>query len=368
MLEKGHISAVQYGMVMTLIVIGTTILFAPGLSIELGGRDAWLSPLVAGLEGLIIVLTMLSLSNRFPGQTPIEYTQALLGKWVGSLLGFYILTILFRQFAFMLREFTDFTTTVTLTRTPPDIILLLMLVIIFYGVCQGLEVLARVTQVVVIIELTQLLVSVITLASKDIELEHLTPLLEQGPMPLLRSSIFIMNWFGELMIVGFLLPYIRIRKAITKVSLYSVGSVTLLLCISNLFTLGVFGDVVASRLQYGLYEVARYISVANFLERLDPIVMGVWIMLIYCKLAIFCYVTSLGVAQLFRLRDYRPVVGIVCLVGAVMSQHMFRHQADMTSFMEHTYPPYGLLVSLGGPLFLLLLAKLLKRKGVASRA
>jgi spore germination protein KB len=366
MLEKDHISVLQYGMVITLIVLGTTILFVPGLSIALGGRDAWLSPVVAGAEGLIIVLTMLALSKRFPGLTPVEYLQELFGKWLGTLLGLYVVWLLIRQFSFMLREFTDFTTTVTLTRTPSDIILLLMMGVVYYGVRQGLEVLARVTQLVVIIELTQLLFSVVSLATKDIEIEHLTPLMENGPLPLLRSSLFIMNWFGELIVVGFLLPYIRLKKGIAKASVYGVGAVTLLLVVTNVYTLGLFGDMIASRLQYGLYEVARYISIANFLERLDPIVMGVWIMLIYCKLAIFCYVSSLGLAQVLRLQDYRPVVGMVCLVGSVMSQHMFRHQADLTHFMETTYPPFGLLIDMVCPLLLLGYAMIRKRKGATS--
>lgn len=368
MLEQGRISALQYGMVITLIILGTTVLFEPGLSITIGGRDAWLSPVLAGVGGVIIVLTMWALSKRFPGQTPIEYMRELFGKWFGTIGGLYILSLLIRQFSFMLREFTDFTTTVTLTRTPPEIILLLMMVVIYYGVRQGIEVLARVTQFVVLVELTQLVISVVSLASKDIELEHLTPLMEHGPLPLLRSALFIMNWYGELIIVGFLLPYIRIKQGVTKASFYGTGGATLILVVANLFTLGVFGDLIASRLQYGLYEVARFISIANFLERLDPIVMGVWIMLIYCKLAIFCYVTSLAVAQLFRLKDYRPVVGMVCLVGSTMSQQMFTHQADLTHFIETIYPPFALLISMGLPLLLLGIAMIRKRKGETSRA
>ncbi|MBL0386311.1 endospore germination permease [Tumebacillus sp. ITR2] len=357
-------------MMITMIVLGTTILFVPGLSIHLGGRDAWLAPLASGLVGLFIVMTLLKLSKWFPGQTPIQYFQVLFGKWLGLAIGLYLISVLLRQFATMIRELTDFTTTVTLTRTPPEYILILMLAVVYYGVRQGLEVVARVTQLVVIIELIQLVFSVVSLSTKDIDLDHLTPLFENGPLPFLRSSMFIVSWFGELLIVGFLLPSVRLKQGAKKAGIYGIGAVTVLLILANVYTLGVFGEVIASRLQYGLYEVARYISIANFLERLDPIVMGVWILLIYCKLAIFCYAVSIAVSQLFSLPDYRSVVGLVCLVGAVMSEHMYRHQADMMHFLEVIYPPYALLMALVGLPFLLFLGFLRKgkRKEAPSRA
>jgi len=272
---------------------------------------------------------------------------------------------LLRYLATMFREFTDFTITVTAFRTPPEAILVLMLAVVFYGARKGLEVVVRVAEFVMVIELTQLLVSVITMATKDIHWNYLFPLFEHGPLPVLRGGLLVGGWFGELITIGFLLPFVNKKKGVAKSGLLAIVGITLLLMVSDVYTLGIFGDIIGARLQFGLYEVGRYISIANFLERLDPIIMGVWIMLLYCKITLFAYVVSLGLAQLFRVRDYRPFVGIVCLLGAVMSGQMYPRQSDMTTYFVTAFPPFGFFFSVIFPLGILGVAMLRRRRGRA---
>ncbi|UOF89588.1 spore germination protein [Fodinisporobacter ferrooxydans] len=362
MLEKGRISSIQFYMVSIMIVIGTTILFIPGLSVGLGGRDAWLAPILAGLVGMLVMLVMIRLNKYFPEQTPVEYLQILFGKWLGGIFAAYLLWALLRFFAAMIREGTDFIITAALSRTPAEVITVLMLSVVFYVVRQGVEVISRFTQFVVVIELTQMVASVLFFSSKDVEISHLTPLFEKGFLPVLKSSFLLSGWFGELIVVGFLLPFIRVRQGTAKAGLWAVATIIVLLVISNFYTIGVFGDVIASRMQYGLYEVARYISIAEFFERLDPIVMGTWIMLMFCKLAIFCYVISLGMAQLLRFTDYRPLVSIVCVIAFTMSEHIFVNQGDMVHYFSIPYPPYGFLLEVVAPILILGFAMFRMRK------
>lgn len=363
MLEKGRISSVQFYMVSVMVVLGTTILFIPGISVSIGGRDAWLAPILSGGIGLIVMMIMLQLNRYFPEQTPIEYFRLLFGKWAGSILSAYMLWVLLRFLAIMVREAVDFTTTAALNRTPPEMVMVIMLIVVWYIVRLGLEVITRFIQFVVIVELVQMVASVLFLASKDVDLSHLTPLFENGISPLLRSSLLISSWVSEVFIVGFLLPFIRVKHGVVKSSVWSIITLVVLLMITNIYTLGVFGDVIASRLQYGLYEVARYISIAEFLERVDPIVMGTWILLMVCKLAIFSYATSLGLAQLFRFSDYRPMVSFVCILIFTLSEQMFVNQADLTNFLSTVSPPFTFLMDVLFPLFVLCFATLRKKWG-----
>lgn len=361
MLEKGRISSIQFYMAALMIVLGTYIIYVPSLSIHFGGRDAWLSPIVAGIIGLVVMLTMLQLNNYFPKETPVEYLRLIFGKWLGSVLAGYLVWVVLKLFALILREVSDFTVTVALPRTPSQMITLLMLLVVLYVTRKGIEVIVRFTQFVVLIELIQTVASVLLLASKDIDFGHLTPLFENGIPPLLRSSLLVSGWIGELFIAGFLLPFIRVKNGTVKSAFWSVITLITLLVIPIFFVIGVFGDVVGSRLLYGLYEVARYISVAEFLERLDPIVMGSWIMFVFCKLMIFCYVASLGLAQLLGVSDYRPMVSVVCVIAFTMNEQLFLNQGDLTHYFATAYPPFAFAIEVIAPLFVLCVA-ILRRK------
>ncbi|MDB5084041.1 MAG: spore gernimation protein [Bacilli bacterium] len=360
-LERGRISKVQFSMILVIIVIGTSIMLVPSLSISLGGRDGWLAPAGAGAIGLLVLFTIIGLTKLFPGQTPVEYLKTLFGKWIGGLFTLVLIMLMLRLFAITLRQLSDFVNTVALPRTPPEVVILLAIAVIYYGVRKGLEVISRVTEIVLIIELVQLVVSVIAFATKDIEWDHLVPLFEHGILPFLRSTVLISGWFGEYIVAAFLIPFIRLKKGTTKAGIIGVSVTTLLLVISNIFTLGIFGEVIGGRLEYGLYEVARYISIANFFERIDPIVMGVWIMLMYCKLTIFCYTTSLGVSQLLGISDYRPMVGVVCLIGAILSQQQFRNVAEMGEYLTGPSAMYTFFLEVIVPLIILGYAMLRKR-------
>lgn len=358
MLEKGCISSIQFYMVSLMIVLGTYIIYVPSLSIRFGGRDAWLSPIVAGGIGLAVMLTMVVLNNYFPKQTPIEYLQTIFGKWLGSIFGAYLIWVVLKLFAIIMREVADFTVTAALPRTPPEIITLLMLLVVLYVTRKGIEVICRFTQFVVIIELIQIVASVLLLASKDLDFAHLTPLFENGTGPLLRSSFLVSGWTGELFLAGFFLPFIRVKHGTVKSAFWSVITLTALLFIPIFFVIGVFGDVLGSRMLFGLYEVARYISIAEFLERLDPIVMGSWIMFVFCKLIIFCYAASLGLAQLLRFSDYRPMVSIVCVVAFTMNEQLFVNQGDLTYYFSTAHPPFVFLIEIIFPLLILFTAML----------
>ena len=92
-----------------------------------------------------------------------------------------------------------------------------------------------------------------------------------------------------------------------KYGMMTVFAVMMTLVGVNLIVLFVLGPTTASR-AYPLMLVARYISIADFFEHLESIVMAIWVVGAFVKISVFYYAATLGTAQWLNLSDYRPVV------------------------------------------------------------
>jgi spore germination protein KB len=72
----------------------------------------------------------------------------------------------------------------------------------------------------------------------------------------------------------------------------------------NLVSLFVFGTQTITY-TFPYFEVFRYISVGQFIERIDSFMLAIWVILIFVKVSLFHYVIVLSSAQWLGLSDYR---------------------------------------------------------------
>lgn len=87
MLDKGRISSVQLLLLLIIADAATAFLYGPAASIQLAGRDSWLSvSALASVSGLAVALVSIGLARRFPQQVFTEYLPQILGGIPGKIL------------------------------------------------------------------------------------------------------------------------------------------------------------------------------------------------------------------------------------------------------------------------------------------
>nr|WP_229263661.1 GerAB/ArcD/ProY family transporter [Cohnella cholangitidis] len=116
MVEKGKISAAQLGLLFYAVSAYDGILFIPKITGKEAGRDLWLSPIWAHLLGLLFILAMLWLSRKFPKETIIQYSERLLGSWLGKAVGLAIVFYGINLTSVILREYGNFISVVFLQK------------------------------------------------------------------------------------------------------------------------------------------------------------------------------------------------------------------------------------------------------------
>jgi spore germination protein KB len=359
MIEKGKISAAQMGMMMYPTIIATAVLLVPAITARHAKQDMWLSPLWASFVGFLTVYIAVRLHQFYPQKTLIEYSEDILGKFLGKAVGLIFLFFYLHASGLILREYGEFVVGNFLFHTPLVVVMGSMILVCSFAVRGGVEVIGRLAELSVPVVVMFILIIIILLIP-DMEAKNMFPIMEKGIMPSLMGAIVPQGWFSEFLLIAFLLPYVADQNKGKKWGMISVTAVMLTLSFVNIASLFVLGGI-TDHFVYPVASAVRYISIADFLEHLEAIITALWVVGVFLKISVFYYASVLGTAQWLNLSDYRPIVfpmGFFILLFAVWSAP---NLMELTRFLGSSFPFYILSVQAGIPLLLLFIAKWHKR-------
>ena len=175
------------------------------------------------------------------------------------------------------------------------------------------------------------LLILIILVFPDLEFKNIFPILGDGIMPPIKGSIVPSGWFTEFFLISFLLPFLVDQKKGMKYGMMTVFAVMMTLVVVNLIVLFVLGTTIPTRV-YPLMQIARYISIADFFEHLESVVMAIWIVGAFVKISVFYYVAALSTAQWLNLSDYRSVVWPLGILMIEFSFWSLPNTMDLRTF------------------------------------
>jgi spore germination protein KB len=187
------------------------------------------------------------------------------------------------------------------------------------------------------------------------DFKNLFPVLENGIMPVIRASLDPIAWRGEIILLAMFLPYLARPGEAGRCAIWAVVVIGLILTGDALADTAVFGPEIA-RLTFPTFELVRQVSIARFLERIDAVMVAIWMAGMFGKIALFYYAAVLGSAQLAGLKDYRPLVLPLGAILAALSYATAENTPELVEFIVKTGPPYTYVFEYIIPTALLLVA------------
>ncbi|MGX2958658.1 GerAB/ArcD/ProY family transporter [Peribacillus sp. JNUCC 23] len=359
-MEKGKISALQMAIMMYPMIVASAILGVPSITAKYAKNDLWLSPIFASIIGYVTVYTVYKLHELYPKQTVIQFSEYILGRLLGKILGLLFLFFYIQTTGVILREYAEFIVDSFLVRTPISVTMASMVLLCAFIVYGGLEVIGRAAQLFFPLFVFPLLILII-LVVPDFEFKNIFPILGDGIWPPIKGAIVPSGWFTEFFMVIFLFPFLTDKKKGMKYGMLTVFAVMVTLVVVNLVVLFVLGSATSSKV-YPLMNVARYISIAEFFENFESAVMAIWIVGTFIKISGFYYVAVLSTAQWLKLSDYRPIIWPIGILIVVFGFWSIPNTLEIERFNEGTFPLFGIIVQTIIPLLLLLIAVLRKKK------
>lgn len=359
MIEKGRISSLQMAIMMLPTIIATGVLLVPAITGKFAKQDMWLSPVWASLAGFLIVYISYHLHNHYPKDTVIQYSVKIIGAVPGKVVGFLYLFFYLHINGMVLREYGEFVVGNFLIKTPMLVVIGSMAFVCALAVRGGIEVLARTAQIFVPVVII-LLFFIAILLIPDLEPKKMFPIMEKGVLPSLMGAIVPSSWFTEFFLLSFLLPFLGQREKGLKWGIIAVFAVMLLMVITSLVSLLLFGGITAT-FTYPVFSAVRYISIADFLQHLESIVMAIWVAGTFVKVSVFYYVLVIGTAQWLCLSDYRSLVLPIGFLMVTVSFWVAPDLQTLALFLGTSSPFYLFLIQFFLPTLLLIVSVIRKK-------
>ncbi|WP_342047622.1 GerAB/ArcD/ProY family transporter [Bacillus sp. OTU530] len=350
---KIKMSIRQFTLLVFLYSVGTTILSVPsGLA-----ANAKQDTLIAIIIGMIISFLTIYLYNRvaclFPQMTFIEYSEVILGKWLGKMVSLLLIFWGFHGAATLLFYVGNFMTTQIMVGSPIHSIMILFAIPVVVALRLGIETLARMAEIL-FPWFVALYIGMIIFVAPQVDFDNLRPLFQTELKSVLRATLSYIC-ISSLTLISFFMIFPLVNnfeKAKKGFYLGSFFSGVVILIITEV-TISVLGVEMTARHLYPSYALARMIRIGDFLQRIDAIVGALWVITIFFKLTLYFYVCVEGLSQILKLSDSRVLTFPMGIILIVFSQIVYPNTTYMMNWDTKIWTPFSITLGLFMPLLLL---------------
>lgn len=318
-------------------------------------QDAWISSLVALVGVSAIACLITGLAVRFPRENMVQYSIRLLGPWAGRAVSLIYLWLFLQVAALETRFYADVLISGFLTVTPISFIVIVMVFAASVAAIAGIEVIARIADLFLTL-IFVLIVSTVLIALPKADFTLIQPVLARGWGPVWRGAVIPTAMSVHLGVTVFLVPSLaRPQKARTWVT-GAVALAFLSMAIFSIVTVIQLGPTEAARSVFPVMRMVRAVRISSFLERVEAITIFAWGLGIFIGLSTYITVGARGLAHLFSLSDYRPLVPPMAVIWVVLSIHLVEDIFQLRELLLYrNFGPYILFLLLA-PVLVLWLA------------
>jgi spore germination protein KB len=315
MSDKMKISSSQIFWMITSMEIGMTILLTIAPAIRDAKQDAWISMIIGGGASVLISYIYVKASLLYPNQTLIEFSQTILGKWLGKIIVIPYFIMWYSVLGIILREASDFLHLSLFYLTPLSVVAFsLIIVIVYMTYSGGIETIARCSEIFGPLILVTLAIVTI-LSVNNIRWNRIFPIYaDTGWFDILKGSLPMTSFMAESAMILMLVPFVAKQDKVMTRTLWGVGISSIFIFFTTLSVILTFG-IIAADMWYPFNRMIRFISIMEFIQNVDTLVVILWLLSVFIKLGMYLFITSYGTAQWLGIKNWRILVWFVAGVS-----------------------------------------------------
>lgn len=336
-----QVSQTQLMMFTTVYLYSTSIGFIISPIIGSATYSAWVSLICAAIMALPFIYIAVYVCEKTPKKSFLENGGKIIPKWIHLAVLAYIGFYFFHYSALVSRLFQDFMIQTYLPTTPDWIIAGFVCFIAVVATWSGIESIFRFAQLFFFLTVTAS-VSIPMLVANDLEYDMLVAFIRNIEiLPTVGATMFAVPWFTDILIILLFFHLIADSKKSMKSIAIGIGINAILVLPNILITINLFRPYYASDLTYPILEVMRQISLANFIENLDPVLVSIWMTGICVKINIALYGAIVVLAKLLKINNYRMLVPPMGLFMFGYSMQMASTATEINHFLTQAWSGFG---------------------------
>jgi spore germination protein KB len=190
----------------------------------------------------------------------------------------------------------------------------------------------------------------------------LLPVIDRGWSPIMQGMTELVGFpFGETILFAMIIPQLNIIRQARRTLLWTLIVAGSLLAIVNIRNTLVLGDL-SSRMNYPSFTAYQYISIADFIERIEPIVIITWVASGFIKMSVCLHVAAKSLSTALAVRRYRTFLVPLTFLTIEFSSFIYRNNSEMIQFATRVWQWYSIPFQIIIPVLLLIVAMIAKRK------
>ncbi|WP_019913111.1 GerAB/ArcD/ProY family transporter [Paenibacillus sp. HW567] len=356
---NGKIGTTQAAMLVASIILPTAVIVLPLSISSYAEQDSPLALLLSALAGLGIAAIVGTAIRHNKGAPFLDWIGEKSSPLIATILGLFMLQFYLDATSVILREFVNFIKDYVLINTPVTVMTLLIVFISIYIVRQGLEAIARVNILVILLFLFFVPLAIFGL-SNEMNVHHLLPVFDHSLAELTLGSTASVALISEVSVLLFLAPYLKNPQKARIIGWTGILLFLGMMMFVLVLTLMVFGADLIKLSAYPGFLAISIVHIGNFVENLDILFISYWVLSFYLKFSIFLFVTVECFKQTFRVNSSKPFIGALGLVIALECLYTWQSSSKLNLYNKEGHFLVFYLFNVFVPLGALLLNRLHK--------
>lgn len=360
--QSREITLVQIATILISTIVGVGVLHLPLITVQAANTGAPFLTFLASIIAFIGLFLITKLGMQFPEQTIIEYSEVILGKWIGRIYSLCVILFFSILTALASREFGEVVVSAVLKETPIEVTVIVMLLLAAIFSRVDLNIFAYIHNFYVPAIIFPALI-IVVFSFKNANTLYLQPIFypifSNDLSGVLIGILTVAALFQGSFIISILIPSMQKPKKAMRAALWGMSISSGLYIITVIATLSVFGAWEMKNLMWPTLELARSTFLpGNVLQRLDVIFLAVWVTAVFTTILSSYMFTAQAISKLFNFTDHKLfsyfILPLLFLI-AMIPRNVIQMYVVIKSIGR-----FGLIITIVFPALLLIIAKIRK--------
>lgn len=292
---------------MIVVIINRMLLNTPKEIIKNSATSAWINVIVISIITIVFIIIICKLYKNFSGKDILDISEYLGGNILKTIIGIIFLLLFLYVAAILLRNFCDSLQKIFLPNTTITYIMFFFIVGIILANKLGLPSIIKINIIIIgLIFTSAIIISIAPISYFDFS--NLFPIMGNGINETFFSGLTNLFAFSGIGYLYFLMPFLNKPQNFNKIAIVStvVSSIYLLLSVISL--IGLFSYLTTSKDIFSILLLTKVINLGGFLERIDSILMLVWILSFLAYLSFILYFALYTYRRITNLQDQNGVL------------------------------------------------------------
>lgn len=291
----------------------TPLTFAPLLKTEYANQDIWIIVLLSVPYTILFCFPLLYLSNKFSGMNLLEYTEKIMGKFIGRILAVVYGILFLLCLIFFTSVFVEILNSALYPNTPPWVNLSILIVTVLYIVSKGLINMARLSEIIFPILLFTFIM-LLLLGFEVYDFDFFLPILKDSTFKQLNLGAMYNSVLNiDTLILVMIASNLEKKKDIYKIFVHSLIYTTFVIILSTVAIQATLGVAYTKHVSFPFYNFTRLIRIGDTIG-FDLLYIIIWMIGVIYRISGYFYTTTAAFGKIFNIRNQRSYIPILIIV------------------------------------------------------